>query len=71
MSVCHKSHYFQVATSWIADDDDIYIMAECVPVPNQRSPLPLSGPLLSHLVMPTMKTYYNYNECQDCHNDDD
>ena len=25
MSVCHKSHYFQVATSWIADDDDIYM----------------------------------------------
>ena len=23
--LCHKSHYFQVATSWIAEDDDIYI----------------------------------------------
>ena len=30
LSVCHKSHYFQVATSWIADDDDIYIMVECI-----------------------------------------
>ena len=30
MSVCHKSHYFQVAISWIADDDDIYIMVECI-----------------------------------------
>ena len=30
MSVCHKSHYFQVTTSWIADDDDISIMVECI-----------------------------------------
>ena len=30
MSVCHKSHYFQVTTSWIAEEDDIYIMVECI-----------------------------------------
>ena len=63
MSVCHKSHYFQVTTSWIAEDDDIYIMAEC-------PTLALPPPLLSHLVMSPIESFFIIIMNVYCHDDD-
>ena len=62
MSVCHKSHYFQVATSWIVDDDDIYAaqIASALPLTAAFHCSPLTA---ASWQRHQLKANYNHNEC--------
>ena len=55
--LCHKSHYFQVAPSWIVDDDDIYVPKSDL----IRPPLP-THPAIATWQRHRLKTDYNHNE---------